>query len=292
MSVELCILASGSSGNCTVLRCPAGVMLIDAGIGPRTVARRLDGTGVRADEVRAICLTHLDHDHFSRRWIRTIIDRGITLHCHHDVSRRLREQLGTHLFAEDAAAMDLLRRRLVCFDGCEFQPLPGLRLTPLHLPHDRCGSHGFVIEGFGTRIGYATDLGTVSQELLERFADLDLLAMESNYDPQMQLASRRPVFLKQRIMNGHGHLSNQQAFEAVQAILNRAERRRRPLPAHIVLLHRSRECNCPERMRELFGRDHRIASRLILAHQHERTEWLRARRRAPLTGEQLLLEWA
>ena len=31
MSLEICILASGSSGNATVLRSPAGAMLIDAG---------------------------------------------------------------------------------------------------------------------------------------------------------------------------------------------------------------------------------------------------------------------
>ena len=40
MSLELCILASGSAGNAAILRSPAGVMLIDAGIGPRTLTKR------------------------------------------------------------------------------------------------------------------------------------------------------------------------------------------------------------------------------------------------------------
>src|SRR3954465_4662416 len=82
MSLELCILGSGSSGNCSVLRTPNGVMLIDAGLGPRTVARRLDGTGVRVDDVRAICLTHLDSDHFTTNWCETILKRGIRLFVH------------------------------------------------------------------------------------------------------------------------------------------------------------------------------------------------------------------
>ena len=67
MSLELCVLASGSSGNCSMVRAAAGVVLIDAGIGPRTVAKRMIGSGVSLRDVRAICLTHLDSDHFSRR---------------------------------------------------------------------------------------------------------------------------------------------------------------------------------------------------------------------------------
>src|SRR4051794_38160493 len=82
MSLELCILASGSSGNCTVLRTPHGVVLIDAGIGPRTAAKRMDGTGVTVRDVRAICLTHLDRDHFSPYWFDGVLKRGIRLFCH------------------------------------------------------------------------------------------------------------------------------------------------------------------------------------------------------------------
>src|SRR5437868_3026095 len=82
MSLELCILASGSSGNATLLRSPAGVMLIDLGIGPRTTAKRLDGTGVRFGDIAAVCLTHLDGDHFNASWIPTLVRRGIRVFCH------------------------------------------------------------------------------------------------------------------------------------------------------------------------------------------------------------------
>ena len=63
------------------------------------------------------------------------------------------------------------------------------------------------------------------------------------------------------------------------------------LPAHIVLLHRSRECNCPALVRKLFSRDARIADRLTLAEQFERSEWLRPSPLRPLVGEQLVLGW-
>lgn len=289
MSIELCILASGSSGNSAVLRAPGGLMLIDAGIGPRTAAKRLAGSGVTIGELSAICLTHLDRDHFSPTWTQTILQRGIRLFVHQQqVETLLRAALGGSGDGEDR---DRLRRLISGFDVEPFQPLPELEMTPIALAHDAEGSHGFRIDAAGCRLGYATDLGRVPPALYDLFCGLDLLAIESNYDPAMQMASDRPWFLKQRIMGGRGHLSNEQAFEAVRRILDRCESAGRALPRHVVLLHRSRQCNCPTVIRTLFSRDARIASRLTLAEQHDRTPWLAARARRPLSGEQLSLAW-
>jgi len=282
MCLQMCILASGSAGNCAVLRAATDqVMLLDAGIGPRTTARRLCGTGVSLGDIRAICLSHLDQDHFSTTWLNTIHKQGIRVFCHENHYPQLRARL---------TALESPPIPLQTYNGQPFEPIPGIVFHALPLAHDETGSNGFVIEGSGARIGYASDLGHVPQTLLERFCDLDVLAIESNYDRQMQLNSPRPWMLKQRIMGGRGHLSNEQALEAVRAILDRCQRRARPLPRHIVLLHRSRQCNCPRLLRSLFGRDKRIAPRLTLAEQYVRTEWLRAgpyRRR--LVGEQLTL---
>lgn len=281
MSLELCVLASGSSGNCAIVRTPAGAILVDAGIGPRTVARRLEGTGLALADLRAICLTHLDGDHFTANWAATIVKLGLRVYCH---ARRV-----GHLMqlAETEAVAPLIHS----FDHRVFQPLDGLAAHSVAFEHDEHGSHGFLLEGFGQRIGYATDLGRVPAELTERFLGVDILAMESNYDPAMQLASPRPYFLKQRIMGGSGHLSNQQAFDAVRLLLNKCEQAARPLPSHIALLHRSRQCNCPRIVRKLFERDARIAARLTLCEQGERSEWMRPRAVAPLGGEQLALAW-
>src|SRR5262245_38428094 len=82
MSIELCILGSGSGGNCSLLRTPTGCMLIDAGLGPRVTQTRLNGSGASLDEIRGICLTHLDHDHFKRNWVSTIVRRNIRVFVH------------------------------------------------------------------------------------------------------------------------------------------------------------------------------------------------------------------
>jgi phosphoribosyl 1,2-cyclic phosphodiesterase len=285
MSLSLCILASGSSGNCTVVRTPAGVFLIDCGIGPRTTNSRLRGTGADINDIAAICLTHLDRDHFNLNWLPTIVRRRIRVFCAAECVERLNRLVDN----ADVAAL------VQPFNGHAFEPVAGVSMSGLPLAHDESGSHGFVIHETamsGARAGYATDLGRVPPELIEHFCGVDLLAIESNYDPQMQLDSSRPWFLKQRIMGGRGHLSNEQALSAVQAILDRCHRRGRALPRHVVLLHRSRQCNCPKLVRELFLRDDRLSDRLVLAEQFERTAWLSAEPQPRWVGEQLSLTFA
>src|SRR5687767_1109400 len=104
MSLELCILASGSAGNASVLRTPAGAMLIDAGIGPRTTAKRLAGTAVTVADVRAVCLTHLDRDHFAPTWIPTLVRQQVRLFCH----RNRLDDVRRYAPAELADALDAL----------------------------------------------------------------------------------------------------------------------------------------------------------------------------------------
>jgi len=93
--------------------------------------------------------------------------------------------------------------------------------------------------------------------------------------------------LKQRVMGNAGHLSNDQALAAIRQVLARSRR----APRHVVLLHLSRQCNCPKLVRRLYDRRPDIAGRLCLASQSRRTEWLRLDRRparAPV-GEQLAI---
>jgi phosphoribosyl 1,2-cyclic phosphodiesterase len=281
MPLSLCILASGSSGNCGVVRHGRHHMMIDCGIGPRTAANRMRAIGISPSDISAICLTHLDSDHFKSTWINEIIRREIFLYCHESRVDDLTQDLNNPRFD----------RLIQPFGDRPFEPLPGLGCRAVHLPHDEHGSHGFVFEDAGSRIGYATDMGRVADGFVDRFCGLDVLAIESNYDPQMQRESARPWFLKRRIMGGQGHLSNQEAFEAVRQILDRSITEGGRLPRHIVLLHRSRQCNCPRLLRELFAEDRRIASRLVLAEQDQPTQWMAAGSDSEPAQAQMHFSW-
>ena len=288
MSLEICVLGSGSGGNATVVRSPAGSFLIDAGLGPRVTAQRLHGTGVAVEDLQAIVLTHLDSDHFKWHWFNTIAKLNIRIYCH---SAKLSRILNSPEARDHALRFP--ERPLVPllhpFSG-PFEPLTGVHMEPIELAHDEAGSHGFIISRDGYRVGYATDLGHVPEHLIEHFTGADVVMLEANYDPEMERTSERPWYLKQRIMGGKGHLSNEQALAAVKTILDRTASRHgvEKLPCHIVLMHRSRQCNCPKLVRRLFSRDERIKPVLTLADQTERTGWLSVRGKRAQAVQQVL----
>lgn len=283
MAMEICVLGSGSSGNSTLLRLGGWAMLIDGGFGPRATAKRLAGTGVALRDIRAIVLTHLDSDHFSPTWGATLAKLGLAVYCHERHVGALYAALG------DGPCNGRVLHRMGLIRPFTDQPFTpteagGSRFRPMALKHDRDGTCGFVVEHGDRRLAYATDLGSVPRGLIEAFTDVDVLAIESNYDERMQRTSNRPAMLIRRIMGGRGHLSNDQSFEAVRAIVSRSSR----APRHIVLLHLSRQCNSPAIVKRVFGADEAVSRRLCITSQAERTGWLRVGAGAePIAGEQL-----
>lgn len=275
-ALRLCVLGSGSGGNSTVVRLGNDAMLIDAGFGPRTTNQRLNQAGLDLADIKAICLTHMDRDHFRPTWMRAIADLDIVVFVHRFHRAAFEKCPG----ADRVIEAGLLHE----FDGDGFVPLAGMDLTPLRFLHDMQGTSGFRIDSEQGAIGYATDLGRVPGELIERFVGVDVLCLESNYDPGMQQSSPRPVFLKRRIMGGRGHLSNEEAFEAVRLITQRSGY---ALPRHVVLLHRSQQCNHPTCVRRVFERDPAILRRITLTEQRRRSRWIDADSGRRVTAAQM-----
>ena len=57
------VLGSGSSGNTTLVEGGGTFVLIDAGLGPREMAERLQSLGIDPASIAAIILTHEHNDH-------------------------------------------------------------------------------------------------------------------------------------------------------------------------------------------------------------------------------------
>jgi phosphoribosyl 1,2-cyclic phosphodiesterase len=242
VSLSFQVLGSSSSGNATLLLCQTPVgerrLLVDAGLGPRTVARRLAEAGHPAEPIHAIVLTHADYDHIRPTWRRTLERRGIPVHVPLAHYRHV---------SEDSVPASLARPYTE-----RFEPVPGVVIDPFVVPHDTHGSCALRIECGGVALGWATDLGCTNEALLAHLDGVDAIGIESNYDPDLQRNSGRPSYLIKRIMGGRGHLSNEECLAAVCAIES-SQSLLRPL-ARIVLLHLSQECNCRTIVRDLWAK--------------------------------------
>lgn len=274
MSAKFTVLASGSGGNASLVQFGEFGLLIDFGLGSRTLSKRLSARGFSWHSVHAVLLTHTHSDHWNDTSLAMIANHNVPLYCHPEHAQEL-----------SACSSEFLRlqaaRRTYFYQSEQwFTVGPGIRVLPLPVSHD-CGTTcGFRIEGpeglFGPSwaIGYVCDLGTWTPDLPKALADVDLLAVEFNHDEHMQRTSGRPKMLIDRVLGDFGHLSNKQGAAFVSAC---REASALPCLKYVVTLHRSRQCNTPELVLEtahnVIATDDSLV-RVIQAEQHEPTPTL------------------
>jgi len=266
-TLEFAVLGSSSSGNASVLRVTTREsrrqILLDAGLSPRATFGAMRALGFAPEDTAEVLFTHFDHDHAREGWARVAATTGLRLRC-----------AASHRPA--ALARGYPSAWIETFDpragGFELGPI---RVEPCVNPHDEAGTVSFRLETDAGSLGFATDVGRVSDALVDLLRGVDLLAIESNYDRAMQLESARPAFLKDRIMGGKGHLSNDECIDAVRAISWPRE------PEHVVLLHLSRECNCPGLVRGMWRKAlPALEPRLVIAQPFAPTQPIRRGSRA------------
>src|SRR5579863_1134232 len=242
MTAQWTVLASGSSGNASLLEWLGQGLLIDIGLGPRQFDSRLGEIGSNWNAIRAVVLTHTHSDHWNPRTLARLVASRVPFFCHSEHLRPL--QLGCREF-QDLQFAGLVK---TYHAGCEFAPVSGVRCRPLALKHDGGPTFGFRIEedtqAIAPRwaVGYAADLGSWDDSLAQALADVDVLAIEFNHDVEMQLASRRARWLINRVLGEFGHLSNVQGAKLFEACVRQSAAGRL---RHLVQLHLSRECNRP-----------------------------------------------
>lgn len=226
MALNVCVLASGSSGNCIWVSSGATAILVDAGLSAREIERRLAAIGRRPEALRAICLSHEHTDHTS----------GMA---------RLHTRYGPALYANAGTIEGYTgggtKASLpwnVFTTGAAFA-IGDLTVEPFAVPHDAYEPVGFVISSGGVSLGIATDLGTPTSVVRERLKTCRALVLEMNHEEQLLHASRRPWPLKQRILGRQGHLSNRQSGELLESLAGTHLER-------VFLAHLSAECNRPE----------------------------------------------
>jgi len=256
MSVQLCVLASGSAGNCIYIGSEDTRLLIDAGLNARQIALRLEQIGLKAEALHALCISHEHTDHIQG-------------------SRVLHRRYGLELYAS-RGTLDGMGRKDARFhelpwklftNGSAFE-IGTFRIEPFSVPHDAYEPSGFVVETPDAIIGVATDLGVATGLIREKLKCCHAVVVECNHDPRLlSLDEKRPWRIKQRIMGRTGHLSNEAAAELL------LEAAAGGVLRHAFLAHLSGDCNEPglalETVRRKLDESGHAHIRLEVASQHQ-----------------------
>jgi len=225
-------LASGSSGNCTLIVSEHTRLLIDAGISRRQIVQRLEKVLGLLPRIDAILITHEHTDHTSG-----VGKAARALRCPIYASE------GTAPLIESLCTGG---EKLLAFKPGEDFQIRDLSIEPFPIPHDAAEPCGFVIEeeslfqSINKRIAVVTDLGTVTEEIRKYLLECDLVMLEANHDVEMLVNGNYPEDLKQRILSDVGHLSNEVAGQTLRYLAERGRLRT------AVLMHLSKNNNRPK----------------------------------------------
>ena len=228
--LHLYVLASGSKGNAAVVEGPDGSVLIDCGLSRKRLHERANEVGCDLSRVRAILLTHEHGDHTG----------GLSVICNH-FDGPVYATAGTA-----AGRRHLANLPFTLVDHDCVLDVAGIRVRAFPTSHDVGDSMCFRFE-MPTQgdplhpqdvIGWVTDTGYLTDEALEALYGCRILGIEANHDPNMLRTGPYPAYLKARVAGESGHLSNDQAAQALPDLVTHETET-------IVALHLSQENNRP-----------------------------------------------
>jgi len=231
-------LASGSSGNCTLLSTDKENILIDCGITAKKIEEELEQLGRSVKNIDGILLTHEHNDHI-KGLKRLISIYHIPVYCTagtwNSLSYVTKDEYfrfaGKESFIPVSADIDFY--------------IGDVLIHPFHTYHDTPGPLGYRFEmeeqthGKDINLAVVTDCGIYDDYICHNLRDLDALIIESNHDVDMLMNGPYPMFLKRRILSKTGHASNVSCGETICRIWT-------PRLKDVILAHLSDENNTPE----------------------------------------------
>ncbi len=248
-------ISSGSNGNCYYVGNGEEAVLIDAGISCREFDIRMQRLNLSPGSIKAIFVSHEHSDHIF----------GLPV-----ISKKY--HLPVYITPATRQHGRLKLQEELCRSFAAMQPVQigSLSVLPFTKLHDAADPHSFTIECNGIKIGIFTDLGRVCSNLVGAFRNCHAAFLESNYDEELLANGRYPVYLKNRIRGGQGHLSNVQALELFRQ--HKSEHL-----SHLFLSHLSKDNNSPEIAENLF-RTHAGNTQIIVATRYSETAVYEIRR--------------
>lgn len=223
MALQIASLNSGSNGNCYYIGNNNEAILIDAGLSLRETEKRMKQLSLSLKKVKGIFVTHEHSDHI----------KGLANIAH-------KYQIPIYITETTSkAAIRLIKHLAVNYTAPNVVEIGGLKITGFKKHHDALDPHSFIVQQNNITVGIFTDIGQVCSNLIHYFKQCHAAFLESNYDDEMLENGRYSFVLKERIRNGHGHLSNKQAAQLFA--------QHKPVfMSHLFLSHLSKENNTHE----------------------------------------------
>jgi phosphoribosyl 1,2-cyclic phosphodiesterase len=248
--MQISVLASGSSGNCTFISSNESNILVDAGITLKRIRNNLDELGKDLNELNGVFVTHEHSDHIKA------------------LEKLDKENVPVFINKETYMASKLQLNNLKLITDTKFE-FNDLMIKPTSISHDGANPYGYKVTNKNKTAGVFTDLGIANHEVKSIIKDADAMVLETNHDIDMVLNGRYPYHLKQRILGDKGHLSN---IDAGLLVKNHASEKLK----NVFLSHISKNNNTDElALNTLSQLTSKLNINKILTNDKFRTEFIK-----------------
>ena len=227
MTISICSLSSGSSGNSYLIKSADGAILIDAGISATRIIKGLERAETRKEDVKAVFITHEHSDHVA----------GIRVLMKRNKEMQVFSSSGTmqmlHQRGYLGAYGEIEKDRLHVISSEDVLEICGLTVRAFPILHDAEEPFGYSVSKDEKNISVVTDTGLFTEDILYNVIESDILVLEANHDTEVLRQGSYPIYLKKRILSEQGHLSNTQAAKALCRMLELRNKKRCVLLAHL-----------------------------------------------------------
>jgi len=225
---------SGSCGNCYYLYTEDYGLLIDLGIGVRTLKKHFADYGLKLANIKSVLITHDHADHVKAvgSFCNTYnIPAYATAEVHEGIRRNyvIRKKIDTENIRT------IMRNETFTLGPFSIKAFP--------VPHDSMDNVGYRIQCGDIVFCLITDAGHVTEEMATHIHESRYLVIEANHDEEMLRQGTYPSHLKARVAGPKGHLSNNMCAKALVEHASDALK-------HVWLCHLSQENNHPELARK------------------------------------------
>lgn len=239
MAFNFCVLASGSSGNCSIIWSDKAAVLIDCGCSGKYISNSLASLGLSVEDITAAIITHAHTDHISASGLNFLLKNNIPIHLHEDSLEEVFQKYGNKV--DDCYTVSFN-------DGFKIKDIKVNPFDIYHKDENISRTLGFsfssLVHGREYKIGYITDTGKVCGNMIKSLCNSNILVIESNYNRNMLDASFRPYENKRWIISQWGHLSNEDAAQAIADI--KMSSNAKDSLKYVFLAHISRHHNNPD----------------------------------------------
>ncbi len=196
--MNLCSIASGSSGNCIYVGNDDTHIIIDAGISGKRVEKGLNEIGLKTSEMDGILVTHEHADHIG----------GLGV---------LARRYGIPIYATEGTIRAIMRCSTIgeipegLFRKIEEDntfAVGDITVNPIKVSHDAAQPVAYRFFHKDASVAVMTDLGIYNDYIVDSLTGCNAILLEANHDINMLQVGRYPYPLKQRILGERGHLSN------------------------------------------------------------------------------------